>query len=86
MPHNWLIHVLKIHKIDPLIINSLQELMKKWTTTLQVKVKNHQIMSDPICIQQGIYQGIVLAITVLPCIKPPFLPAQQNKLWFWYTL
>ena len=31
--------------------------MKKWTTTLQVKVKNHRIMSDPIRIQQGIYQG-----------------------------
>ena len=31
--------------------------MKKWTTTLQVKVKNHRIMSDLIRIQQGIYQG-----------------------------
>jgi len=82
VPHSWFIHVLKIYKIDPLIINSLQVLMMKWTTTLQVKVKNHWNMSDLICIQQGIYQGIVLAITVLPCIKPPFLPARQNKLWF----
>jgi len=49
--------------------------MKKWPTTLQVKVKNHRIMSDPISIQ-GIYQGIVLAVMVLTCIKPPFLPAQ----------
>jgi hypothetical protein len=31
--------------------------MKKWTTTLQVRVKNNQITSDPIRIQQGIYQG-----------------------------
>jgi hypothetical protein len=31
--------------------------MKKWTTTLQVKVKDNQIMSDPIRIRQGIYQG-----------------------------
>jgi hypothetical protein len=77
VPHSWLICTLKIYKIDPLIINSLQELMKKWPTTLQVKVKNHRIMSDPISIQ-GIYQGIVLAVMVLTCIKPPFLPAQQN--------
>jgi hypothetical protein len=35
--------------------------MKKWTTTLQVKAKNNQIMSDPIRIQRGLYQGLVLA-------------------------
>jgi hypothetical protein len=59
--HSWLIHVLKIYKIDPQIINSLQRLMKKWTTTLQVKVKNHRIMSDLIRIQRGIYQGDILS-------------------------
>jgi len=57
VPHNWLICVLEIYKIDPLIINALQQLMKKWTATLQVKVKDNQIMSDPICIRWGIYQG-----------------------------
>jgi hypothetical protein len=57
VPHSWLIHVLEIYKIDPLIINSLQQLMKKWTTTLQVRVKNNQITSDPIRVQRGIYQG-----------------------------
>jgi hypothetical protein len=31
--------------------------MKKWTTTLQVRVKNNHITSDPIRIQRGIYQG-----------------------------
>jgi len=61
VPHSWLIHVLEIYKIDPLIINSLQQLRKKWTTTLQVKAKNNQITSDPIHIQRGLYQGLVLA-------------------------
>ena len=56
VPHSSLIWVLEIHKIDPLIINSLQQLMKKWTTTLQVKAKNNQITSDPIRIQRGLYQ------------------------------
>ena len=57
MPHSWLIRVLEIYKIDPLIINSLQQLMKRWTATLQVKAKNNQIMSDLIRIQRGLYQG-----------------------------
>jgi len=51
VPHSWLICVSEIYKIDTLIINSLQQLMMKWTTTLQVKAKNNQIMSDPIHIQ-----------------------------------
>jgi len=57
VPHSWLIHVLQIYKLNPQIINLLQHLMKKWITTLQVKVKNHRIMSDTIRIQRGIYQG-----------------------------
>jgi hypothetical protein len=57
LPHSWLVRILEMYKIDPLIINSLQQLMMKWTATLQVKVKNNQITSDPICIQRGIYQG-----------------------------
>jgi hypothetical protein len=61
-PHTWLICVLEIYKIDPLIINSLQQLMKKWTTTLQVKVKNNQITSDLIRIQRGTYQGDSLSL------------------------
>jgi len=57
VPHSWLTHVLQMYKTDPQIINSLQQLMKNWTTALQVKVKNRRIMSDPIRIQRGIYQG-----------------------------
>jgi len=30
--------------------------MNKWTTTLQVKMKNHRIMSDPFRVQRGIHQ------------------------------
>jgi len=54
VPHSWLIRVLEIYKINPVITNSLQQLMKKWTTTLQVKVKNNRIMSDLIHIWWGI--------------------------------
>ena len=39
-----------------MIINSLKKLMKKWTATPQVKVKNNQITSDLIHIRRGIYQ------------------------------
>jgi len=35
----------------------LRNLMKKWTTTLQVKMENHRIISNLFRIQRGIYQG-----------------------------
>ena len=62
VPHSWLIRVLEMYKIEPLIINSLQQLMKKWTTILQLKAKISQIMSDPIRIQRGLYQGDSLSL------------------------
>jgi hypothetical protein len=37
VPHSWLIRVLEIHKIDPMIINLLQQSMKKWTTPCKSK-------------------------------------------------
>jgi hypothetical protein len=62
VPHGWLVRVLEIYKTDPLIINSLQQSMKKWTTTLQVKVNNNQVTSDPIRSTYEEYiKGTVLA-------------------------
>jgi len=78
VPHSWLIHVLQIYKIDPQIINSLQQLMKKWTTTLQVKMKNHRIMSDLIHIQRGIYQGDILS-PLRFCLALNLLPYLLNR-------
>jgi hypothetical protein len=76
VPRSWLVCVLEIYKIDPVIIDSLQRLMKKWTTNLQVKVKNNQITNDPICIQRGIYHGVVLAhygFTLHQTLSPTYL-------------
>jgi len=56
VPHTWLIRVLQIYRMGRQIIDSLQQLMKKWTTALQDKAKNNRIMSDPIRVQRGIYQ------------------------------
>jgi hypothetical protein len=72
MPHIWLLCVLEIYRMDPLIINSLKQLMKTWTTTLQVKVKNNLIMSEPIRIQRGIYQG--------DCLSPLWFCLALNPL------
>ena len=87
VPHSWLIHVLQIYKIDPQIINSLQQLMKKWTTTLHVKVKNHRIMSDPIRIQRDYIKGTILARYGFALHQTPFLICStEQTMVFVHTL
>jgi hypothetical protein len=80
VPHSWLIRVLEVYKIDPMIINSLKQLMKKWTTTLQVKLKNNQITSDPIHIQREIYKGDSLSpLSFCLALNPlPYLLNRTN--------
>jgi hypothetical protein len=58
----WFLPQKKSFYLQASVINSLQQWMKKWTTTLQVKVKDNQIMSDPIRIRRGIYQGDSLSL------------------------
>ena len=53
--HCWVIRVLEMYKTDALIINSLQQVIKMWTATLQDDVNNNQITRDPIRRQRGIY-------------------------------
>lgn len=53
VPHSWLREILKIYKINPLLINFLQYAMTTWKTV----VKLGNVISREICINQGIFQG-----------------------------
>jgi len=74
VPHSWFICILEIYKIDPLIINSLQQLMKKWTTALQVKAQTIRLRVTRSPFNEDYTKRTVLAIMVLPCTEPPFSP------------
>lgn len=53
IPHSWLLYVLKIYKINPVIIDFLKNIMPLWKTTLHLNT----ITSREIVIKKGIYQG-----------------------------
>jgi hypothetical protein len=61
VPHSWLVRVFEIYKIDSLVINSLQHLMKKWTTTLRVTVKTIRSLATRSASDEEYIKGIVLA-------------------------
>lgn len=57
VPHSWLLHVLKLYKVDKAIITLLQHLMASWKTTLQLNQDKLNVRSIPIHIKRGIFQG-----------------------------
>lgn len=59
VPHNWLLEVLKIHKINPKIISVLSHIMNHWSISLQHSGTN----LGKIKIHRGIFQGDSLSPT-----------------------
>lgn len=57
VPHSWLLEVLNIYKIDPVLINCIEGLMRFWETTMHLRQETNDIISNPIKILRGIYQG-----------------------------
>ncbi|XP_030765588.1 uncharacterized protein LOC115889668 [Sitophilus oryzae] len=57
VPHSWLLKVLQIYKIDHKIINMLQHLMSTWNTVLEINQNQGIVISQPISVQRGIFQG-----------------------------
>lgn len=57
IPHSWLLHILKIYKIDPNIIQFFEHTMKNWATKLTLNISNTKIETDNVYIKRGIFQG-----------------------------
>ena len=61
IPHSWLIHILKIYRINPSIINFLEHTMQLWSTSFTLRSKGSNIQTKPIPIKRGIFQGDCLS-------------------------
>ena len=56
VPHKWLIKALKLAKVPEKIINVLVNLMKKWSTRVNIESESVNIESKIICYLRGIFQ------------------------------
>lgn len=57
IPHDWIIHLLKIMKFDETTIKFFETTMKKWKTSLTLTHENGSITTDNFEIKTGIFQG-----------------------------
>lgn len=61
VPHDWLIKVLRLYKINDIIISFLETVMKSWCTKIYATSTTSKITTDRIPIKRGIFQGDTLS-------------------------
>ena len=57
VPHSWIRKCLQLYGISPHLESFISESMKKWTTNLQLKHENGEIVLRNVKIKRGIFQG-----------------------------
>lgn len=57
VPHDWLLYVLSLYRVNSTIVNFLKSIMGKWKTTIRVTSKNETMITKEINIKRGIFQG-----------------------------
>ena len=56
VPHDWLVRVLKLYKIDE-IIQVLLFTMRSWRTRMVLFTSNEKIVTEQLSVKRGIFQG-----------------------------
>jgi len=58
VPHSWLLEILRLYKIHPSLVETLQACMLTWSTTLMIRASgNTPPESVDIQVKRGIFQG-----------------------------
>jgi hypothetical protein len=57
-----LLWILTLYKINPTLVKFLSCVTEKWKTMLHLTVNNSNIITQPISIKRGIYQGDSLSL------------------------
>ena len=62
VPHEWLIYALKLAKVPPHLVSSIEHLLTQWCTVVHLDGENDSITSDIIQFMKGIFQGDSLSV------------------------
>uniref|UniRef100_H3AQQ4 Reverse transcriptase domain-containing protein n=1 Tax=Latimeria chalumnae TaxID=7897 RepID=H3AQQ4_LATCH len=57
VPHSWLIHALRMYKVNEKVIALLSTLMQTWHTRLHINLGGQRYQTQSVCIERGIFQG-----------------------------
>ena len=61
-----MIYVLKLAKVPPQLVSSIEHLLRQWCTVVHLDGENESITTDIIQFLRGIFQGLLFILTVNP--------------------
>lgn len=85
VPHDWLVKVLQLYKIDPNTISFLSHIMGLWRTRLSFRSGSENYESNVINIRRGIFQGDSLS-PLWFCLAMNPLSTQLNQTGFGFSI
>ena len=62
VPHTWVIECLKLAKIHPVLVSSIETLTRNWLTKLQLQSENELVESEYINYLRWLFQGDSLSL------------------------
>ena len=57
VPNSWILKTMEMYKLSPVLINFMRHIMGTWKTTMILNYSMGNIMTNPISIKNGIFQG-----------------------------
>ena len=85
VPHSWILKTMQMYKVSPTLINFLSHSMGTWKTTMILNYSTGKIVTNPISIKNGIFQGDSLS-PLLFCLALAPLSNLLNNTNMGYTV
>ena len=85
VPHSWIIKTMQIYRLCPTLINYITYSMSTWQTTMTLTYSSGSIVTNPIRIKRGIFQGDSLS-PLLFCMSLAPLSNLLNATEFGYDM
>ena len=57
IPHSWILKTLQMYRFNEKVIRFMETSMNNWNTTMKLYYNDGCIITDPIKIKRGIFQG-----------------------------
>ena len=84
VPHSWLLHALKLGKLQNRLLTAIKNLTESWYTKLNLNGKGDSIVSNVIKIVRGIYQGDSLSVILFVLALNPLSHLLRSKKGYAY--
>ena len=84
VPHEWLIYALKLAKVPPQLVSSIEHLITQWCTVVHLGGENDSITTDIIQFMKGIFQGDSLSVLLFILTANPLSFLFRNLKGYQY--